>query len=143
MFKVLIFAITFSLTALQASFIQGENVVTDAETDFMWQDDHSIKNNRMNWDDAQDFCRVLDLGGYRDWRIPKVRELKKLAKHLKRSGSVFTYENSEYFWSGSVYLPRQSEAWFMLIDPKDAYAIHAKKTTRHCVRCVRRITAND
>ena len=37
--------------------------------------------NRMNWDDAVNYCKNLNEGGYSDWRLPNIDELRTLIQN--------------------------------------------------------------
>jgi hypothetical protein len=51
-------------------------VWTDPATGLMW----TRKDNgfALRWQPAADYCRNLDLGGYTDWRLPSIEELKRI-----------------------------------------------------------------
>jgi hypothetical protein len=54
----------------------------DHATRLMWT---SKDNGRtLSWEEAGEYCGSLGLGGYDDWRLPKVEELRGL---FDRSGS--------------------------------------------------------
>jgi formylglycine-generating enzyme required for sulfatase activity len=42
----------------------------------MWMNKDNGKH--VTWVEAQDFCRASRIGGYSDWRLPTVEELKKI-----------------------------------------------------------------
>jgi hypothetical protein len=58
----------------------------------------------LNWAQAQDFCSHLDLGGYRDWRLPTINELAAIyderqnEPHIK--GGIRIEER--WIWSSAV-----------------------------------------
>lgn len=138
--KRLFLIICVCISMLNASFVREGETVIDQSTGYMWQDDMGVEEGRMDWESAQEYCEFLDLEGYRDWRLPKAKELKELAKKIMTEDKktvVFEYMDSEYFWSSTVYLPNKREAWFILVDPRDTYGIHGNKTMGQCVRCVR------
>lgn len=48
----------------------------------------------MNWHDAMEYAKNLKLGGFTDWHIPTIEELKELYKIQKICG----IEKSDEFW---------------------------------------------
>jgi hypothetical protein len=54
----------------------GNGTVTDTETGLMW----AAKDNGIpiNWSDALSYCQNYISGGYTDWRMPALAELKSL-----------------------------------------------------------------
>ena len=79
---------------------KGDGTVLDAETGLMWQQqsDATVRT----WDAAKSYCENLSIGGYSDWRLPDLKELKSISDPLK-PGSVInalfinTYAAS--YWS--------------------------------------------
>jgi hypothetical protein len=62
----------------------------------------------MIWDDAMQWVKTLDIGGYRDWRLPTKDELKVLAQ---RGGyrpaewfnaNGFSAVQNDWYWSSST-----------------------------------------
>ncbi|HDS09513.1 MAG TPA: DUF1566 domain-containing protein [Firmicutes bacterium] len=53
----------------------GDGTITDTVTRLMWQQG---ENPRMNWFDAMKNCSSLDLGGFKDWRLPNIKELNSI-----------------------------------------------------------------
>lgn len=54
----------------------ANRVWTDPATGLMW----TGKDNgfALRWQPAADYCRNLQLGGFSDWRLPSIEELKKI-----------------------------------------------------------------
>ena len=48
----------------------------------------------MNWHDAMEYAKNLKLGGFTDWHIPTIEELKEIYKIRKICG----IEKSDEFW---------------------------------------------
>ena len=53
-----------------------DDVVVDEKTGLMWQRERA--GNTMNHAAAIEYCGDLSLGGYSDWRLPSISELKTL-----------------------------------------------------------------
>ncbi len=51
-------------------------VVVDTRTGLMWAPDPGGRN--MVWEKAEEYVRSLDMGNYRDWRLPTRNELREL-----------------------------------------------------------------
>lgn len=55
---------------------EGE-VCTDPDTGLMWQNGNGFGGE---WEGANNYCTNLDRGGYKDWRLPTVSELRSLIR---------------------------------------------------------------
>ena len=57
--------------------VQAEtNCVVDNLTGLMWTRNASMNGtNLLTWKEAVEFCKKLDYGGHKDWRLPQIREL--------------------------------------------------------------------
>jgi hypothetical protein len=54
----------------------ANRVWTDPETGLMWTGNDN--GFALRWKPAADYCNSLQLGGFSDWRLPKIDELKKI-----------------------------------------------------------------
>jgi hypothetical protein len=46
------------------------DIVTDYDRNLMWEDGEHTISNTLNWNNANNYCDTLELGGYTDWRLP-------------------------------------------------------------------------
>ena len=73
--------------AADARFVDnGNGTVSDTSTGLMWQQDTDRQTGNkyyvlMTWEEALLYCENLQLGGYTDWRLPTVKELRSLADY--------------------------------------------------------------
>lgn len=42
-------------------------------------------SNKMNWDSAKQYCANLSEGGFTDWRLPNIDELRTTIKHCPKT----------------------------------------------------------
>ena len=56
----------------------------------MWQKE--TVEEEMNWDDAMEYAKNLRLGGYDDWRLPTVDELKEV---ISFCGGIIVNDNNK------------------------------------------------
>ena len=54
----------------------------------------------MNWHDAMEYAKNLKLGGFTDWHIPTIEELKTIYKIQKICG--IDRSDEFWFWSSST-----------------------------------------
>lgn len=93
------------------------NIVTDTKTGLMWQDEpyseeelaaQLIDRNIgkvLTWDEANKYASKLRLGGYEDWRLPTLEELKSIVDDTKYNPAIIPiFQNavSEGYWSSEV-----------------------------------------
>ena len=126
-----------SLTlSLNADFIRDNTklVVNDTKTGLMWQDD--VVGSTMDWNTAITTCENLTLGGYSDWRLPNIRELKSIVDKSKANPAIspnFITFVSDIYWSSTIFNQLDKE-WGMRYD---GYHTVYYKTNNYYVRCVR------
>ncbi len=90
----------------------GDGTVTDDVTGLVWAQD--LSDSSMSWEDANEYCESLELGGYDDWRLPTVKELWSLRDYsqgwpwidtnyfyLVGDGSDLAQHHS---WTSNLYL---------------------------------------
>ncbi|MCD6197260.1 MAG: PEGA domain-containing protein [Deltaproteobacteria bacterium] len=70
-------------------FVDHRNgTVTDTKTGLMWtrEDSYVHLGRYLNWEQSRSYVNKLSMGGYGDWRLPKVAELKKIYE-IKKSNT--------------------------------------------------------
>jgi hypothetical protein len=115
----------------------SKQVVYDAITALMWQDDEDAKTVEKNWQGAMDYCQNLNLGGYSDWRLPNLEELKTIVdkNNDPKIKSKFKNTASRYYWSGTPYADVSDYAWGVPFSYGSEYYYY--KNFNNYVRCVR------
>ncbi len=53
----------------------GDGTITDNVTGLVWQ---KVMNEKMTFEEAARQARESDIGGYKDWRVPSIKELYSL-----------------------------------------------------------------
>ena len=128
---------------------------------FIWSE---RSPDKMNWNDAKQYCEDLTEGGFDDWRLPNIDELRSLIQNHSgtqtggscpisekagklssddrtddcygRKGSNFSKLGDEgLFWSSSVPSDDSSGAWFVNFNNGDVD--YYGKGYYYYVRCVR------
>jgi len=86
-----------------------------------------------------DAINGANFGGYSDWRLPTLKELRSIAIYGWRSPSIninyFPNTKSSYFWSSTTYVGSPGNAW--LISFKDGNDFLNGKSFNTYVRAVR------
>ncbi len=58
-------------------YLVSAEVAVDTKTNFIWQRGNGTG---MKWEEAKTYCENLVLGGYSDWRLPTISELRTIIK---------------------------------------------------------------
>ena len=135
----------------------------DPDTGLIWQNEpYTVEEEKAyegkynhgkagDWHYAKQYCRDLSYGGYSDWRLPNIDELKTLIsqtkyKHtngysysIKRAllGSLPDNPTKKWFshWSSTTNARNSSNAWNVYFVSGGAYNVN--KDNSNFVRCVR------
>ncbi len=105
----------------------------------MWQDE--AQNFQGTWDEAQEYCKLVSLAGYKDWRLPTRVELLSIADNSRYNpalNTAFKYiadPDYLYYWSQTTYADGSSGAW--VVDFRFGDAGWRGVSNRSFVRCVR------
>ncbi len=114
-------------------------IVTDKLTGLQWQDNEEANTTVTTWEGAIDYCTLLPLDGYDDWRLPNISELYYLADRSVYNpalSSVFVYNSqSMHYWSSTTYASDKTKAWLVKYDyGGDATGTKSLSMNVRCVR---------
>ena len=132
----IIFMILLVFSIIDASLIKEEGIVTDDATKLEWQDD--TPSLSKTWKESIEICENSTLGGYDDWRVPNLNELKSIVDRLKIYPAISTvFENSdnEKYWTSTSYDGDKFFAWG--VNFYNGSTVFENKKTSLSVRCVR------
>lgn len=88
----------------------------------------------MNWNDAMDYAKNLKLGGFTDWHLPTIEELKEIYTIQKICG--IEKSDDSWFWSSSSS-PEDPKSALYIGFFKGVCGCNDKSRSFGCVRCVR------
>ena len=134
---------------------------TDTETNLIWSSKSSVE---MNMNSAVEYCENLTEGGYDDWHLPDIDELRTLVQNCASTqtggscgvttdclegscenscaycesdstGEHSKFGETENLWSSSVRSDNSNHAWFInFVRGNVSYGL---KSNSYKVRCVR------
>ena len=139
--RLLLFILFFSVIVLSLSAgtlkDNGNGTITDETTKLMWQ--KSDDGIPRTWLNANSYCNELNLGGYDDWRLPTLDELKTIVDKNFIPPSINPIFNCKktLYWSSSSYENNTNYAW--AIHFYYGFAYWRLKSNYNLVRCVRDI----
>ena len=119
-----------------------KNVVVCSEKKLgrlMWQDEK--QNFQGTWEQAQEYCKLVNLAGYKDWRLPTRVELLSIADKSRYNSALntaFKYiidSGFPHYWSQTKSAYGWSAAWIVYFGSGLSY--REVFSNRNFVRCVR------
>lgn len=128
--------VLISSVSTAGSFTDNLNgTVTDTISNLMWQqqDDGVVKT----WEQTLVYCEGLSLGGYTDWRLPNIKELKSIADmtHYNPASDPKIITKLAAYWSSTTYVSDTASAWVAKFNTGNIYS--SSKASTSYVRCVR------
>ncbi len=124
-------------SGLNLKRLSGKNVVSDSNTKLMWSDNSDADGKYINWDNANKYCRDLDLDSYDDWLLPSSKELlstREYGNGDKMKSSKFVNIGDAY-WSRDTYNANSLKAWFTTFSTSNSS--YKSKSFSSLTRCVR------
>jgi len=121
-----------------ADMSRSGEIVTDSKTKLMWQDNADASSITRNWQGAIDYCEALNFGGYTDWRLPNINELKSITDRTRNNHAInpaFVNVTTNYYWSSTSISGHTHYAWVVLFYNGDVY--DGNKDHNSYLRCVR------
>lgn len=114
-----------------------DGTITDNGTGLMWAKASAAGN--MTWREALSWCENLSLAGYRDWRLPTIKELKSLVDDTTDGMAIdvryFPDTTATYYWSSTTHAYYTGHAW--LVSFSYGNNGYGNKSGRYYVRAVR------
>ena len=105
----------------------------------MWQDEKQIFKG--TFEQASEYCRLVNLAGFEDWRLPTIEELSSITdveKYNLTINSVFKHlPELEYlfYWSSTKYIKDLLYVWG--VNFSDGNIGFNGSSDQYFVRCVR------
>ena len=69
----------------------GNGLIEDTKTGLMWtqKDSYVDLGKSLSWNESSDYVKELSTGGYSDWRLPTIAELKTIYEPSKLNKDIF------------------------------------------------------
>ena len=120
--------------------VMGGAAVLDKETGLVWAKDANIFGGTKTWVQAMDYCRNLNIGNRKGWRLPTVEELASLVDVTQNmptlpSGHPFVNVQSSYYWSRTTV--EADSTYACRVDMYSGYVYSSDKTNNNYVWPVR------
>lgn len=122
----------------------GSIIVTDLSTDLQWTKNPQIS---IFWADALKYCEKLEYGGYSDWKLPDINEIKTLARlegSFNATGFPLSSEFSrinEVLWSSTTDISTPENKWYFYVRFGGVFTKDTNK--KGAALCVRRSDTSD
>ena len=116
--------------------LDDKNIVLDTETKFIWQDDNDAKIIKKNWQGAIDYCENLKLGGFDNWKLPKMNILHVIGTGIGLKNIV----SGATYWAEGTTIDINKNLWYDAVvwhsDSNSGYMRSKNKEDNKYVRCV-------
>lgn len=127
-----------SLVRFKRQELNGVSVVLDEKSCLMWQRSGSERHG--NWDEAVDYVDKLNrenFGGFSDWRLPKIDELKTLIERdLQKQNRMYIHPVFDAFQQ-TCWSANKTESGIQFVDFFDGAMGSKDQNDTNFVRAVR------
>ncbi len=89
-------------------------IISDASTSLIWQDNKNANSLQKNWDDANTYCTSLVYARYSDWRLATISDLESILDFKKENPAIkegFVNTVSNNYWSSTSHVLKSTSAW--------------------------------
>ncbi len=115
---------------------KGNGTIFNQTTGLIWQ---KTEGGKRTWEGAIVYCENLILGGFEDWRLPDINELRSLVDRSKYNPAIdkiyFPDITPSVYWSSSTPPSHNDYAWFVSFHTGNVN--NYSKSYSYYVRCVR------
>ena len=95
----------------------GDGTVTDNKTKLIWQKEDD--GQKKAFKESEAYCKTLTLGGYKDWRLPTINELRSVSHDWKQ---IFANpKDDEPYWSSTMI---NNPGWEPIAGEKAKYIVN-------------------
>ena len=121
------------------SFVKGDDIVYDKKHNLVWQDTFANVKEQFNFEDAQKYCKDLELKDRKNWYLPNREEYKyiidKTRKDELQINRKFKYIMAVDYWtSESTWRSLGKYGYYVFFKSGNIY--YQNKTYKKFVRCV-------
>ena len=116
-----------------------KKIVTDRNRGLMWQDNEETKSVKTNFKQALGYCKRLRLGGYGDWKLPRIAELTTITDKSRKPKIKKEFHNaaSNFYWSSSQSTLNKTYSW--IVNFNTGCTNYSDSMNEGYVRCVRHL----
>jgi len=131
---------TLWIAVLTSTLLMATTSKLDDKTGLIWQDDQNVSENSFTFDEANAYCQDLKVDGFRDWRLPTIREaytIIDLTRNRPALKNGFTVRDDGRYWTSTLFAKDSKKmAWYISFSYGEAEPY--KKSRLYHVRCVRK-----
>lgn len=118
-------------------------IYTTTINKLMWEDTQHAKNTPLTWEEGRDYCKLLRIGEFENWRLPTIEELDFL--YTKHNDKIYNGFSESFYWSQTT-TQSDSKIW-QYSEVKEFTTGKKRKPVVEIdtgvVRCVRDITPDE
>lgn len=130
------------LTYSNASLLRySKNIVKDDKSNFLWQDSRDVKTKRVNYKEANAYCKNLTLDGQTGWEVPGFGEMFTIVNFkvynptLSKEFKNFLPDN---YWTTKIFSHGISNEAFVVYFLSGAFN-REKMDKKFFVRCYKNL----
>lgn len=128
---------------LNNHFITNNGTTHDILTDLVWTSQASMDS--LTWEQALAYADTLQVGGYNDWRLPNIKELRSISLESRMNPSTdpnyFIGTSLGRFWSSTTLRGQALKAWYL--NTQFGITTYDLKSSRLQVYCVRNSSSSS